>query len=806
MDKLDEQKIEKKTKDKRAASFYRKIKESFESIREDAKSGGSNLIFDLLIFSIGFLFSRCQLMLGARPVGLALISVLPVAVWPCLGGALVGSLSMGIDGIIFASAAIIITLLRAAMSGREIGQSEMFGEGLMLRMSISIIGGFSVAVYEVLTQGLNEATLIYGLIMIILTPILTFVLSGLFSEEINLRDLIEKDDNILTESTDDRRQKNSRIFFQISTITLIFFVSLSLKYVNIFGISLSYVFSAMVTLMTAKRFGALRGMTVGFVSSLCVSSGLAVSFALGGLCSGIMFGFGTGYAIIVGGIALCAWSAYSFGLTGLLSTLPEYSIASALVLPLLKRIKDVEIKDDNTESAYPEPQETAEDMVGTMALAYQSRYQGSLGLMNLSKVMKEYSHPSIKLTEEEYRNIVIGIAENRCIGCAEGLLCATENIRPSIKNADKLARLLWSGKKIKGSDLNTDTEFCHLADILADEINREAARKEKESYELYGSVGASEEYEMFSQLISQARENDINEKSVDNSMTGALTDAFRGCGFTNGTIRAFGSRKKHFILAGEDENGVKISSFELRKSVEKAAGVKLDTPEYFRRGKMVLMECDCRPSLKVSYATATASRSDQEISGDTTINFETEKGYFYSFTSDGMGSGAIAKETSRFAADFIKSAMEIGAAKETIILMLNHSIRARREECSATVDLFELDLLNGNGVFLKSGAAPSYVKRESSLFRIRSQTAPIGLLKSIDTEKINVEIKAGDHIFIMSDGIADSAEDAPWLLLLLGDPPKKNLKEYATLILNEAKINSKSSDDMSITVIRVDEV
>ena len=58
----------------------------------------------------------------------------------------------------------------------------------------------------------------------------------------------------------------------------------------------------------------------------------------------------------------------------------------------------------------------------------------------------------------------------------------------------------------------------------------------------------------------------------------------------------------------------------------------------------------------------------------------------------------------------------------------------------------------------------------------------------------------------MSDGIADSAEDAPWLLLLLGDPPKKNLKEYATLILNEAKINSKSSDDMSITVIRVDEV
>ena len=165
----------------------------------------------------------------------------------------------------------------------------------------------------------------------------------------------------------------------------------------------------------------------------------------------------------------------------------------------------------------------------------------------------------------------------------------------------------------------------------------------------------------------------------------------------------------------------------------------------------------------------------------------------------------MAKQTSSFAADFIKNAMDIGAAKETLILMLNHNIRARREECSATIDLFELDLLNGNGVFLKSGAAPSYIKRDSSIFRIRSQTAPIGLLRSIDTEKISVEIRRGDYIFMMSDGIADSAEDAPWLLLLLGEPPKKNLTEYAEYILNEAKKNSRVQDDMSITVIRVEE-
>ena len=59
---------------------------------------------------------------------------------------------------------------------------------------------------------------------------------------------------------------------------------------------------------------------------------------------------------------------------------------------------------------------------------------------------------------------------------------------------------------------------------------------------------------------------------------------------------------------------------------------------------------------------------------------------------------------------------------------------------------------------------------------------------------------------MMSDGVADSSEDAPWLLLLLGEPPKKNLKEYAEAILEEAKKNVAGHDDMSVVVIRVDEI
>lgn len=805
MDKLGERKGR---TSRGKGEFISQIKESLGTLRQELTGGGRALMQDLLIFAVGFLLSRCQIILGARPAGLAYISLLQGGIWPALMGTVVGSLSLGLDGIIFAAATLVIALLRAAASSGEKksgGRTPLFGESLILRISVAVLGGFVVALYEVLMQGINEATVIFGLVMIILTPVLTFALSGLFSTGVDFDGLMNGSADVLRLSGLERNERYNRIFFQISALTLIFLISLSVKDINIFGISLSYIFSGVITLLVAKRFGAIRAMGVGFISSLGVSGVLSVAFALAGLCSGVLFGFGTGYAIVGGGVALCVWSAYSSGLSGLLSTLPEYTIATAVAMPLLKKVGEKPTEEDT-----PDKPEGAEDMVGTMALSYQNRFSGSLdslesALSDISRIIGEYSTTDISLTREEYIDIILRAAEKGCSECDGDEMCKENDIRPTEKNAESLAKLLLEGKKITPDDLNTSTEFCQMAEQIAERINREAGRREQEKYFMAESAGSAEEYELIAKLISQARVSDDAERQVDNSMTAVLTQAFEDCGFKNGLIRAFGNRRKHFILAGEDESGARISSFELRKSIEAAAGVRLGTPEYFRRGKMVLMECGIRRTLKVSVASATLPGKDGEISGDTVATFESDNDFFYSLISDGMGSGELAKRTSEFVGEYIKGAMKLSSAKETLLHILNHAIRARGDECSATVDLFELDLLNGGGMFLKSGAAPSYIKRESSIFRIRSQTTPIGLLRSIDTEKISVEIKPGDHIIMMSDGVADVTEDAPWLLLLLGEPVKKNLKEYAEYIISEAQKNSHTGDDISVTVIRVEE-
>ena len=808
MDKLKEKKTENEREGKiakRREGFFSRIGSIFTSAKEARAKDKRALLFDLLFFTVAFLFARCHVMFGSHPLGIAFIAVLPIGVWQATLGAAIGALSLGGDGIIYAVAAAITAFLRVIISGGDKSNPDtpLFNEKLLLRMSSSVIAGFVCAVYEVLLSGFKQTSILFGAAMILLPPLLTFLFSGIFNTGITLTDLIYSNKGIFSLSMKEEGEKYNLIFFQCSALAIIFFITMSLESAELFGISLAYIFISFVTLLIAKRFGALRALAAGFVGSLGISGIYSVSFALAGLLSGALFGFGTGYALIGGGAALSAWGSYTSGLTGLLSTLPEYAIAAILAIPALKNLpaEKTELESSNSERG-------AQDMVGTMALSYRSRLSRNLdalevSLARLSTVMRAHSSGRLTLTEEEYETLITECAARQCGSCESLSLCKREGVSPCVKNAENIAKKLAAGERIKAEDINTATEFCAKAEELTESIGRRTAIAERENHRLRGQDTSAEEYELMSKLINEARLADEAEREVDAPLTAALGEIFIKHGFPDGVIRAFGERKKHFIMAGEDESGEKITSPDLRRSIEEQAGIKLGTPEYFRHGKMTLMECDARRSYRVECATACLAADEREVSGDTVHAFESDNECFYSLISDGMGRGGVAKETSEFVSEFLSGILNFGASKETVLHMLNHSLRRRTEECSATVDLFELDLLSGDATFIKSGAAPSYVKRGSSIFRIKSQTAPLGLLASIDTEKIRVEVREGDYVIMLSDGISQSTEESTWLIELLAKTPPKKLGDLAASILSSAKKYSDTHDDMSVIVLKI---
>lgn len=795
----------KKHTESRKGGILTGIRETFRNGFSSRQGDTEALVRDIVVFLIAFLFARRHFVFGAYPFALALIALLPGNVFIALLGGAVGALTLGAEGAVYALVFAVLVVLRIVISGtgRKEGEAgRPFSENVLLRMSSAVIAGFITAVYALLLDGFSLRTLAYGLTMVLVPGILTVVLSGLFGAGIHAREFIFGRTDYFTRRGKRNRRTYDLWFFQISFLTLAFLLAYALSPYELFGISLSYVFVGALTLFAAKRFGALRAMAVGFFSMLGVSGLGAVAFSLAGLAAGFLFPLGIGYALLGGGVLLSAWGTYQGGLTGFLSLLPEYAIAALLSFPLLRKLV-TEKKTEETEGVA----KSATDMVGTMALSHRAKQAHGLDTLgtafsSLAPLIRKLGEADGKPTLDEYRTLCVDCADVYCKTCSGYAVCLSQSHRPFVDSADTLARKLAAGEKISVDDLASSLGFCQQEGRILESIRTSAASLAEEKFRSRKTEGVSDICELVSKMMNEARRRDEDEQAMDEPLSETLGRTFAENGFPDGVIRAFGKRRKYILAAGEDKDGTKITAPALLSALEEESKEKLSTPAYYRKDAMVLMECHAAPKYRVEYAVAALPKENNDISGDS-IKCFSEDDRFFAILSDGMGTGECAHTTSAFSAEFLSRTADAGCSMDTSLHLLNHVIRERREECSTTVDLFSFDLVGGEAKFYKSGAAPSYVKRGNSIFRIRSQTAPLGLLRNIDAERIRVEVSFDDYVILFSDGISQSTEDAPWLIELLNKPAKRDIKAYADTILATAVRYNARRDDMSVVVLHI---
>lgn len=747
------------------------------------------LLADVAVFLIALFFSRRHVAFGAYPLAAALVATLPSRVWIALVGALVGAFSLGRAGIIHAIIAAVIVFLRIVISGStrrgEDEDERLFAEPYVMRVAAAAIGSFVGAVYEILLEGLSLSAILFGSVGVLLTVVLAFSYFGVFTSSISPTAVVFGSGRILAAESD--RERAALWLFQGSFLVITLLTSVSLVGYDFFGISLSYIFSAAITLFVARRFGAVRGMACGFAAAVGINPIAAVGFSLVGLLSGMLFSFGLGYALFGGAAVLCAWCAYSDGLTGFLSVFPEYGIAAMLMTPYLRTA--VRESDD------PSPIE-ARSTADTVALAARIYREHAVSNANIEKslilvadAIRAYGAGGARGDFDEYRNIVIAAT-------------ASLDPTPCEEKVDILSTKLYKNGELKREDvlsvLGGVPDIAGLMDAIATAVGEYDA----ELYSLGRTDALASEYELVSKMMNMSATERERECVADSELSARLTEELVMAGFPDGCVKVLGERRKHIIAAAEDESGERISSPDLRARLSRALGAPLSQPEFYRRGGITVLECSRAPKFRVEYATASSVSARTDMSGDSTSFFERDD-TFFSLLSDGMGSGAVAQRTSRFAADYLTNTVTSAGSAAVALSALNNVVRYQGEECSVTVDLFSLDLLTGDAYFTKCGAAPSYVKRGDSIFRIRSHTAPIGLMRGVDSEQARVEIAAGDYVVMMSDGVASVPEEAPWLLELLSSPTKLSAAEYAKRILAISAQRTDTSDDITVSVVRV---
>jgi len=169
-----------------------------------------------------------------------------------------------------------------------------------------------------------------------------------------------------------------------------------------------------------------------------------------------------------------------------------------------------------------------------------------------------------------------------------------------------------------------------------------------------------------------------------------------------------------------------------------------------------------------------------------------------------MGSGNGAALTSVLASTFLSRLLQAGSRADTALRMLNGFLAARgmREgESSTTVDLLEIDCISGEASLLKCGAAPTYLLRRGELTCFTSRTAPVGILETLDAERIRFEVEPGDVVVQMSDGITKGEENCPWLEEMLLRTWDGDKEKFVRLALNRA--SSEGDDDLSILLTEI---
>jgi len=296
------------------------------------------------------------------------------------------------------------------------------------------------------------------------------------------------------------------------------------------------------------------------------------------------------------------------------------------------------------------------------------------------------------------------------------------------------------------------------------------------------------------------------------------------------------------VTAGSEMGGRAVYLFGAERRACRAAGpalgsrlaaclseggaVRLSAPEYIEHGGYTTARfteeplisftgCACllaagsdklivRDGAKIREPAA-GDGSDAGSNGDTAAVFGGGR-YGCALICDGMGTGKPAALASKLAGLLVEKLVPARAPKEAVLQLVNSVLLARRDECFSTIDLFEADTYTGSANFIKAGAAPSFIVRGTSIFKIQSTGVPAGIVERPDAEQTSFELQPYDWVVMVSDGVAPVGEDYAWLCELLGDVCNAENGESSvakTVVAESNKRGPRAADDKSCVAIKI---
>lgn len=741
--------------------------------KETAKVRTVFLLRGILSLGVTFLFAHASPAFGAYPFGTAFFCSLTKEIPFALFGLLGGALFAGGNALLLFLLAIALFFGRILYYRKKGGNGEnfpLFGEPLLFRLALAT----GAAVISSLSRYSSGGFLHYDLFGLFFevgfVPVLTFVFSSAFTENKYLK-------------------KETAILLGLVALT---YASGSL---SLFGFSLPVLFAALIGFFTSLREGELKGGVAGLVCGLAANRLYSPVLSLGALLCGKMRKFGAVVSVTLASLAMVVCGVYVGGADSLRDFAPDILSSAILFLPLSQLVPLHRKKEKHEKEIFPPPELFFGD-------AGQKLTEMSESFSALSALFYRLSEKSGRPGVAEMNEICENEFDRTCSACSMKHICWEKERERTWETVRAIASSIGEKGYLEEDALpEWFRSRCLCLPRLIGNINEANADLLEAGLKSNRTEVFAADYRSMAKLLRDTIVKRGEEETVDRQLGRQLSEKLEAMRLPVANVCVYGTRRKRILAGNVDLLKMNCPASAIRNAFEEVCGFRLTEPSFSIGEDFHSMTLVSARQFGVDFVSSGGKMTGEVLNGDLICLFENREDYCYVLLSDGMGSGREAAMTSRICGVFLEKMLSAGNSKAVSLEMLNDFLRCRGSECSATVDLLEIDLLSGKAVFVKSGSSSSYILREDRLFRIASRSMPIGITEKNNAEEITFTLRDGDRVVMMTDGVGGQYGEGVWLGEMLANEWEEDGKKMCEKILLRAEKENVRPDDMTVGIL-----
>jgi stage II sporulation protein E len=789
--------------------FYSKVDLSKSMKKIQLKVGNFFIKRGFLLLLVGFLLGRALILSTLTPFYLPFFAVVYFAKkdWAPISmlGLIIGAATISIANAFSTFAIVFLFLLIFRITKKWVENKAR---------SLPFYVGMILAVGKLAETFLKTKQLsLYDGMMISVQASLAFILTLIFLQSIPL---------IMPNK---RRQPLKTEEIVCLIIMLASIMTGTIGWV-IYDLSIEHIMSRYLVLVFSYVAGATVGSTVGVVTGLIFSlanvssfshmSLLAFSGVLGGLLKegkkiGVSFGLF---------IATLLIGMYGEGGGSILLTVLETTVAVGLFLltPNIF-ISGVAKYIPGTPEYTNEQQKYMRKM----------RDVTSQRVSQFSKVFQALSKSFSKLDEQNFGEeesereldyFLSNVTEKTCQTCFKKEKCWTRNFNTTYESMEEIIHEMDQNNGVVFPKTGRDWEkYCTKSKKVMDAIHQELTfyqanqklkRQVQESRRLVADqlLGVSEVMDNFAKEIQRERENHYKQEEQ-------IMEAIQEFGLSIEQVEIYSLEKGNVDIdmsvpyCNEHGECEKLIAPMLSDILGETIVVNSEEYSQFLHDARQVTFRSANAYI-VETGVAHAAKDGGFVSGDSFSTIELGSGKFAMAISDGMGNGERAHDESQETLKLLQKILQSGIEEKVAIKSVNSVLSLRTtDEIFSTLDLAMIDLQNASTKFLKVGSTPSFIRRGSKVIKIQASNLPIGILQEFEVDVVSQQLKAGDLLIMMSDGVFEGPKHVEnydvWMKRKIQELQTDDPQEVADLIMEEVIRSSSGQieDDMTVTVARI---